>query len=289
LSGFSSKETLPQNINAAQTEEFTNLLNALMSGNEQDLANALKASTRTQEQLSGVAAKQGQVSEQISQVDVPGANDWFDQFTQQFVPAYQAIAQQTAEAASQRPAAQERADRASSQGVTAALDQFAGGGAFSGAAARSATEAAINPQLDYLNQVDQAFGQTFGQTFNNLAGQGQGLAFQGQQQEFLNNIQKLQSQLGGLGQQGQTLGTQLQGSLGQAGIAQQQQGNLLGQLGQLSQPVYATPNYVESNAANFGTAIGGIGSLIGSFGQNNQLQDLLKQLIGGQGQQGGGF
>lgn len=280
LSGLFSQQTQPENINAAQTQAFTQLLEGLMQTNQASLDQSLLDASRTTSQISNVAAQQGQITQDIANVQVPGADDWFTEFTSKYVPAYQQIAQQTAEAASQLPNAQERADRASSQGVTAALDQFAGGGAYSGAAARSAAEAAVNPQLDYLNQVDQAFGQAYGSTFQNLANQGQQLSFQGQQNEFLNNIQQLQAQLGGLGQQGQTLGTSLQGSLGQAGQYNQMQSSVLGQLGQLSQPVYSTPSYTESPFNQLGGAISGLGSLLGSYNQQDQLSQILAALQG---------
>lgn len=280
LGGLFSKETVPENINAQQTAQFQQLLDSLLQSNQDNLSESLNSATRTQEQIASVASKQGQITQQIGQLDAPEADDWFESFTQKYVPAYQAIASETASQASQMPNAQERADRASSQGVTAALDQFAGGGSYSGAAAGAATEAAVNPQLEYLSAVDQMFGNSYNSTFSNLASQGQGLAFQGQQNEFLNSLQSLTSQLSGFGQQGQTLGTQLQGSLGTANIFSNQQSNLMNNQAQLSQPVYATPSYTESPVQGLGTALGGIGNLFGAASSNNTLEEILKLLKG---------
>lgn len=290
LSGLFSEKTMPENINAELTQQFTDLVTAMQESAQANLDQSLLDSSRVASQIGQTAAKQGQVTEKIGKLQAPGADDWFKSFTQKYVPAYQAMAEQTATEATRMDTAQERANLLSERAVTDALSKYAGGAGYSGAAVQAATSAAAAPQLDYLTAVDQMFGQAYGNTFNQLASQGQQLSFQGQQNEFLNNLQKLTSQLGGYGQQGQTLGTQMSGSLQQAGIYSQQQQNLLNQLAQLSQPVYATPSYTESPMAGIGTAVSGIGQLVGAFGSNQQNQNLINQLAallgGGQGQQG---
>ena len=278
LSPLFSKKVTPKNINQEQTEQFTALLEQMLSDSESSLTAALRDAGFTQEQISSLASKQGQLASDIGNLEVPSAGDWFDQFTQEFVPAYQTIAEQTATAGVRTDAAQERADRLSSEAVTAALDKYAGGGAYGGAAVEAATQAAITPQLEYLQSVDQLFSSLYGSTFNQLANTGQQLSFQGTQNEFLNNLQKLQGQISALGQQGQSLGQVLQGQLGQAQVAQGQQGSALGQLGQLSQSVYSTPSYVESPLGGIGQALVAFSSLLSGAQTQNTNQGLLNQL-----------
>ena len=173
ISSLFNQQVTPTNINQAQTDQFIQLLNQMMSGQQEQLAAQTAEAQRTQTQLGDVAARQRQLSQQIAEVPQPGETDWLDTFMTEMVPAFSRVAEQVAQTAvGDQAAAQERAQRASQAGATEALGQFAGGGAFGGAAVQAATEAAIDPQLAYLQGVDQAFSQAFQQQFGQLAGTG---------------------------------------------------------------------------------------------------------------------
>ena len=88
------------------------------------------------------------------------------------------------------------------------------------------------------------------------------------------------SALGGTQAQAGTLGQQLGGSLQQASMAQQGLGQTIGQLGQLSQPVYSLPTYQQGPGVGIGQALGGIGGLFQQFGQQSDIQQLIAALGG---------
>ena len=179
----------------------------------------------------------GGVNAQIGALDQPGANDWYDQFLGN-IPGYQEIASNLADSATENlgRSIQEQTQFNTQEATRQVQDQFAGS---RGGAGQAALGAAVGGQM--ANAQTQLSGQRANiesGTFNQLAGQGQGLAAQGQQNEFNNALQALMSQLQGFSTQGGLAS----GRAGQATQAAGQSANIAssaqGQRSQMADPIF---------------------------------------------------
>jgi hypothetical protein len=279
----------PEQINP-YTADFMTQLQSLMSQYQGGADKAQVGVDQAQSQQQRIASQMGGVTQDIGGLKGPAPNAFMDQFISN-IPGYREIAQKTAEDAMRigGRSIQEQGDLASQRGAQNAARATPAGAGFSGAQAQAVGQGAGNPLADALNQIAQMSAGSYNNTFNQLAGQGQGLAFQGQQAGFQNALGTLQAQLQGLGMEG-SLQSQLAGQ-GINQVGQQLQGfqGALGQYGQNAGPVYSTPS-TYNPMAPLSQALGTAGQMFSGMAaqkQNNQQTNFLEQLLAMAGGGGG--
>lgn len=272
LSPLFQQEVQPANVNPLTAPFLQDLQNQMQQLQAQiNQQQQSLEQTGTQQARSAQAA--GQIAEQAQEVQAPGPNEWFKVFLGN-VPEYQAIAQQTADQATQIAgrSGEEQAQRLSQQAARTTAEQFAGSGAgFSGAAQQAVGEAAINPLAQFQSNLAQSQANVFSSGLNQLLGQGQGLAQASQQQAFNNQLQALSQALQGQQVAGGLYGQQAQTQLGQQNILSQLLGQNQAQQAQIAAPVFSTPDYYNP-----------LDRISGAFGLTGQLLS-NPQITGGLG------
>lgn len=221
------------------TDQFYQQLMQSLAQSQNAQQAGLDRSTAAQSKQTGIANDMGQTVDQMGNLQQPEAMDWFNNWLGA-VPEYQRIAQQAGEQFTETAgrSIQEQGRLNQAQAMTDAAAQFAGQNAFSGAAASAVGQAAAKPLADAQAQLTGQQANIASQTFNQQAGQGQGLAFQGTQNEFNNALQALTQALQGQQLQAGVFGQQAGMGLTEANMAMQQGNNILAQQGQIAQPVY---------------------------------------------------
>jgi len=217
------------------------------------------------------AGKVSNLADKAEQTRGPSANAWFDQFLEN-VPEYQAVAEEVSRQATSRLGRDitERGRILQEQSIRAAQEATAGQG-FSGAAAQAVGQAASAPIADASIQADQMAADIYNQTFQNLGGQGQNIAYQDQQMQFQNALTALAQAM-----QGQQIGANIQGNVGQQALGQQQNvGSYMSQLQSniqdITQPVYSQGQTVNP-LGDVGNSLGALGGFLGAmqgYGSNN--------------------
>jgi hypothetical protein len=280
LSSLFGGEQTPENINP-YTADFMNQLQGLIGDTQGNIGASTQRLDQSQSQVSQTANRIGQATNKIGDVKAPDPNAFMEQFMGN-IPQYQDIARSVAEQAGRvgGRSVQENAQRASVQAGQNAARSTPGGAGFSGAQATAVGQAAANPLAEALNNASNLASQNYTGTFNQLAGQGQGLAAQGQQAGFQNALQQLQAEIGGLSQEGSLQGALANQNVNRLGQDQNQLGNLLSQYGANAGPVYNRP---EDPSAKFTNALGGLGSIFGTIGANNDRNNLIDRFLGTDG------
>lgn len=269
FSSLFSKEQQPEQINPLTDQRLLDLQSLLAQYQPQ--VNTLGGEAQgLRNQQAGAASEGQKLADQSADVRGPSANAWFEQFMDN-TDEYKAVAAEVS-AMSQEVLGRDITRQAKidlEQATRAAGDATAGQG-FSGAAAGAAGQAAgqVLGQAGLARQ--QLASDSFNNTFNNLAGQGQGLAFQDQQMQFNNTLQAL-----GQAMQGQFGASNAFG--GAAGNALSQQGNLIqmlqsiqGNIQDITQPVYSSPTYTNK-LAGVGNNLAAIGQSVDAFNAGRDL------------------
>ncbi len=273
LSPLFGKNQQPTNINPLTEQRLADLMQAL--GIRKEEFNQLggeAASARNSQR--GTASKAGNIAGKMENLQGPSPNAWFEQFLGN-IPEYQAVASEVSRMSTEKFGRDigEQTNLQMEQAMRAAGDATAGQG-FSGAAASAAGQAAGSVLGESGLRQQEIAANSFNSTFNNLAGAGQGMAYQDQQAQFGNALQALSEAL---------RGQQVSGSLfGQAGSqALQGQANVGGVMNTLqsgiqdiTQPVYSSPTRVNP-MAGAGNAIAGIGQFI----EGGSWQDMFKKYM----------
>jgi len=235
---FNSKENV--NINPYTEQIMQDFYRQLAEAKSQYEAQIAQGNRATQE-MSGTANQMGNIANEAKNLEGPGANEWYDQWLQN-VPGYQEIAKNLAESSTQNlgRSVDEQVALDTQRAMTEAMNQFAGQNAYSGAAQAALGQAVAQPMANARVQMNANKAGIESNAFNQMAGQGQGLSFQGKQNEFTNALQTLMSALEGYGQkagvQAQQAGNYLQG----AGIAGNMVSGLNSSLGQMGTPLMQT-------------------------------------------------
>lgn len=189
-------QTQAQNINPYTADFYNQLQTALESAQTQQAQYQGQAAGAA-DRLGDIAGSQQRTANEISRIEQPSANAWFDQWLQN-VPEYQNVARQVSEQATQQlgRSLEEQAKLQTQQALSQVANQFAGQG-FSGAAAKAAGAGAAAPITQAQSALAGEQANLFGNTFNQQAGLGQNLASQGQQNQFMNALNALSQQLAG--------------------------------------------------------------------------------------------
>lgn len=274
LSPLFNRSQLPQQINPLTDQRLQDLLAQL--GQAQGQYNTLGGeATTSRDSQNRVASTIGKTSNDVRNLTQPSPNAWFEQYLGN-VPEYQQVAKQVSEMSMSQYGRDlaEQTNRQMEQALRAAGDATAGQG-FSGAAAQAAGQAAGNVLGQAGLQRSQMAADIFNKTFNNQAGQGQQLAFNDQQMQFQNALEKLTTALQGYTRQGSLLGQAGGQALGQQSNLGAIINALQGNVQDITQPVYATPQ--TSNAFS------GAGDALASMGQyieGGRWQDMLAKMLG---------
>lgn len=194
-------------------------------------------------QLGGVGRDIQGTTQELGQVNQPGAMDWFDNWLGS-VPGYQQIASSLAQSATQDlgRSIDEQVALDTQQAMTQAMNQFAGQGAYSGAAQASLGQAVAQPLAQARTQLTGQKAGIESGAFQNLAGQGAGLSAQGTQNEFANAMANLTSQLQGLNMQGGVIANQANQASQSAGQSAGLAANAQSQLSQFADPIFQQQN-----------------------------------------------
>jgi hypothetical protein len=228
-----------QNINPYTEEMMTTLRAALAEAQARQSGYANQAEDAAQ-RVGERGEQVGRVADQIADVDKPSANAWFDQWLGN-IPEYEQIAQNFAQKSTDQLGnnLNRQAELQTQQALEQVSQQFQGQG-FSGAAMQAAGQGAAAPIAAAQSQLAGQQANIAQGIFNQLSGQGQSLAQQGQQNEFQNAIQALTQQMAGYSTAGQNSAQQGQTYSSLAGQQGSQIQQLLGSLAGMGDPLMQT-------------------------------------------------
>lgn len=264
---FGPKETMPTQINPLTDQYYQDILGELSNWNSQQsgaMANAETARGRVE----GSAKQAEDIRNRQGNVNAPGADDWFDDFMEEQIPGYRAQAQAAAEMATRGGSAgqAERAQKLSEDAARTVAGQFAGsGGMFSGGMGEAVGQGAANPIADYQNQLGNQYQNAFMGAYTPLAGQGQSLAYQGQQDAFSNAMNQLAQQLQSTQLAGNMYGNSMGGALNAGQLYGSRAQGAEANRHDVAQPVWASPTQSPNAMATFGQGLSNLGMMGSSF------------------------